>query len=85
MCEGGGNCLKGLKKRCNKKERTGNKKGGKLAQRVGELKSKETGTPLKTMQYTVGIDFVLGNSLFWAVKLNDYTTVFEKYKSIGFE
>ena len=52
---------------------------------MGELKSKETGTPLKTMKYTVGIDFVLGNSLFWAVKLNDYTTVSEKYKSTGFE
>ena len=41
MCEGGGNCLKYLKKEWNRKQGRGNKdfrKGGKLGQEVGALK-----------------------------------------------
>ena len=48
----GGDCLKYLKRRCNKNERRGKKdfkKGwGKLGQRIGALKG-GTGTPLRTM------------------------------------
>ena len=41
MCEGGGNCLKHLKRGWDRKERRANKdfkKGGKLGQGVGALK-----------------------------------------------
>ena len=56
MREGGGNCLKYLKRGWNRKEGSGNKdfkKGGKLGQGVGALKKKggQAGTPLKTMPY----------------------------------
>ena len=51
-CEGGGNCLKYLKRGRNRKERKGNKdfkKGGNLDQRVGALKRGEAGIPFRTM------------------------------------
>ena len=52
LCEGGGNCLKCLKRGWNRKEERGNKdfkKGGQLGQGVGTLKKRGTGTPLRTM------------------------------------
>ena len=51
--ESGENCLKCLIRGRNKKEGRGNKgfkRGGKLGQGVGALKSEETGTPLRTMK-----------------------------------
>ena len=53
--EGGGNCLKYLKKGWNRKEGGGNKVfkkgGGKPSQGLGALK-RGTGTPLQTMVRT---------------------------------
>ena len=49
MREGGGNCVKDLQRRWNRKERRGNKdlkNGGKLGQGAGALKRKRAGTPL---------------------------------------
>ena len=52
MREGGGNCLKYLKRRWNRKEGRRNKdfkKGGKVGQEVGALKREWAGTPLRTV------------------------------------
>ena len=52
MCEGGGNCLKYLKRRWNRKEGRGNKdfkKGGKEGQEVGALKREWAGITLRTV------------------------------------
>ena len=52
MREGGGNCLKYLKRRWNRKEGRRNKdfkKGGKVGQEVGTLKREWAGTPLRTV------------------------------------
>ena len=52
MHEGGGSCLKYLKRGWNKEEGRGNKdfkKGGKLGQGVGALKERGDGAPLRTM------------------------------------
>ena len=52
MREGGGNCLKYLKKRWNRTEGRGHKdfkKGGKLGQGVAALKKEGDETPLRAM------------------------------------
>ena len=59
MCEGGGNCLKYIEKRWNRKEWR-----GKLGQAVSALKKGGAGTPLRNMSLSdLSVGFV-----FWSLE-----------------